>query len=231
MGESLPIVLVPGLNCSPRLYAAQIPRLWQFGPVTIADQTRDESMSGIAQRLLANAPPKFVLAGLSMGGYVAFEILRQAPERVAKLALLDTSARADTPEQTEKRLKSIELAQAGRFQEVLDGQFPLMVHHDHVGDQALRDAFVTMANDGGPRAFVNQQRAIMGRIDSRPHLAAIRCPTLVLVGDGDQLTPPALAREIAAGIAGSHLVTVPDCGHLSTIERPEAVTEAFGKWM
>ena len=103
MAEALPIMLIPGLTCSARLYAEQIPALWRFGPVMVADHTRDDSMAAIARRILAAAPPRFALAGLSMGGYIAFEILRQAPERVAKLALLDTGARAETPEQTERR--------------------------------------------------------------------------------------------------------------------------------
>src|SRR5579883_3245029 len=92
----LPTVLVPGLNCSARLYAPQIPALWRFGPVTVADHTRDDSMPAIAARILASAPPRFALAGLSMGGYIAFEIMRQAPQRVLRLALMDTSARPDT---------------------------------------------------------------------------------------------------------------------------------------
>src|SRR6185436_3376359 len=107
MREPLPTVLIPGLLCTPRLYAEQLPSLWRFGSVTVADHTRDDSMPGIARRILAQAPPKFALIGLSMGGYVAFEVQRQAPERVAKLALLDTTARPDAPEQTEQRKRQI----------------------------------------------------------------------------------------------------------------------------
>ena len=103
MSDSLPIVLIPGLLASARLYAEQVPELWRFGPVTVADHTRDDTMTGIATRILAAAPPKFALIGLSMGGYISFEIMRLAPERVAKLALLDTSARPDLPEQSEAR--------------------------------------------------------------------------------------------------------------------------------
>src|SRR5215510_13742427 len=108
MREPLPTVLIPGLLCTARLYAEQIPALWRFGPVTVADRTRDDSMAAIARRILAQAPPRFALIGLSMGGYIAFEILRQAGERVAKLALLDTTARPDLPEQTEKRKVQVE---------------------------------------------------------------------------------------------------------------------------
>ena len=101
MANSLPILLVPGLLCSARLYAAQIPALWPYGQVTVADHRRDDQIGTIATRILGEAPPHFALAGLSMGGYIAFAMLRQAPERIAKLALLDTQPRADTPEQTD----------------------------------------------------------------------------------------------------------------------------------
>src|SRR3984957_17827302 len=124
----LPIVLIPGLTCTARLYAEQIPALWPFGPVTIADHRRDDSMAAIARRILAAAPQRFALAGLSMGGYIAFEIMRQAPQRVVKLALLDTGARADTPEQTERRKVVIALAKNGRYAEVPDIAFPVYVH-------------------------------------------------------------------------------------------------------
>ena len=231
MPDALPIVLVPGLTCSARLYAEQIPALWRFGPVTVADHTRDDSMPAIARRILDAAPPRFALAGLSMGGYISFEIMRQAPRRVAKLALLDTGARADTPEQTERRHVVMALAKSGRYAEVPDLAFPLYVHRRRHGDQALKHLVRTMAEETGADAFLRQQQAIMGRPDSRPGLAAISCPTLVLVGEGDEATPPELAREISAGIPGSRLVTIADSGHLSTLEQPQAVTEALVEWM
>ena len=231
MPESLPVVLVPGLNCSARLYAEQIPALWQFGPVTVADHRRDDSMAAIARRILADAPPRFALAGLSMGGYIAFEILRQAAERVARLALLDTGAGAEVPERTAQRKPLIALAQQGRFAEITEDQFPLLVHRSRNGDAALKAAVRAMNEETGPDAYCRQQHAIMGRPDSRPGFAAIACPTLVLVGDEDQLTPPALAHEVANGIRGARLVVVPECGHLSTMERPQAVTQALLDWM
>lgn len=123
MPEPLPVVLVSGLNCSARLYAEQIPALWRFGPVQVADHTRDDSIEAIAARILAHAPPRFALAGLSMGGYIALTMVRQAAARVSKLALLDTSARPETPEQSERRQPQIALAQGGRFAEVPSLQF------------------------------------------------------------------------------------------------------------
>jgi pimeloyl-ACP methyl ester carboxylesterase len=231
MPEPTPIVLVPGLNCSARLYAEQIPALWRFGPVQVADHTRDDSMEAIAAAILAHAPPRFALVGLSMGGYIALTMVRQAPARVHKLALLDTSARPETPEQSERRKPQIALAQGGHFAEVPPLQFPVFVHRNRQHDEALRARVRSMAEETGAEAFLRQQKAIMTRPDMRPLLASIACPTLVLVGDGDELTPPPLSEEIAAGIAGSRLAVIADCGHLSTMERPEAVNRALVEWM
>ena len=227
----LPLVLVPGLLCSARLYAPQVAGLWPFGPVIVADHRRDADMAAIATRILADAPPRFALAGLSMGGYIAFAMLRQAPERIARLALLDTSARPDTPEQKPAREKFIAMAEAGKLADVVELLTPRFLHPSRHKDEALKRVVRDMAADTGPEAFVRQEKAIMSRPDSRPVLASIRCPTLVLVGDGDELTPPELAREIAGGITGARLVVVPDCGHLSTVERPEAVNAALTEWM
>jgi pimeloyl-ACP methyl ester carboxylesterase len=229
--QPLPVILVPGLNCSARLYAEQVPALWQFGPVTIADHRRDDSMAKLARRILANAPPRFALVGLSMGGYIAFEVMRQAADRVAKLALLDTGARAEAPERTEARRPLMALARQGRIAEITDDQFPLLVHRKRHGDQALKAIVRAMNQETGAEAYIRQQEAIMSRPDSRPVLAAIDCPTLVVVGDDDQLTPPELAREMANGIRGARLVIVPESGHLSTIEQPQAVTKALVEWM
>ncbi|HTD46095.1 MAG TPA: alpha/beta fold hydrolase [bacterium] len=229
--EPLAIVLIPGLLCTPRLYVEQLPELWRFGPLFIADHTRDDSVAGMARRILAAAPPRFALAGLSMGGYVAFEIMRASPERVARLALLDTSARPDTPEASDRRRAQIALAQSGRFREVLDQLFPVWVHRARRGDEALRRVVQRMAEETGPEAFARQQTAIMTRPDSRPGLAGIRCPALVLVGDGDEATPPDRAAEMANGIAGARLVTIPECGHLSPLERPQHVTRALVEWL
>ena len=227
MRDPLPTVLIPGLLCTPRLYAEQIPALSSFGSVTVADHTRDDSMAGIARRILAQAPPKFALIGLSMGGYVAFEVQRQAPERVAKLALLDTTARPDAPEQTEQRKRQIEMAQNGRFDGIAQLLFPRFVAAARRDDRALQAVVRAMAEDTGPEAFVRQQTAIMNRADSRPGLGAIPCPTLVLVGADDTLTPPDRAAEMAAAVPGARQVVVPACGHLSPLEQPQAVTEAL----
>lgn len=231
MASTLPLVLVPGLLCSARLYGFQVAGLWPLGSVTVADHRRDADMAAIATRILADAPPRFALAGLSMGGYIAFAMMREAPERVAKLALLDTSARPDLPEQKTSREKFIAMAQAGKLQEVVDTLTPRFIHKNRHNDEPLKKIVREMAAETGSDAFVRQQKAIMSRQDARPLLGAIGCPTLVLVGEGDELTPPELAKEISVGIAGAKLVVVPDCGHLSTLEKPEAVNAALREWL
>jgi pimeloyl-ACP methyl ester carboxylesterase len=219
--------MIPGLLLSARLYAEQIPALWSTGPVMVADHTRDDTMAGIAARILASAPPRFALVGLSMGGYISFEILRQAPQRIMRLALLDTAARADTPEASAARRAQVDLARSGRFEEVIDALYPRLVHASRIADSTLRELNRQMGREVGVAGYCNQQAAIIARPDSRPLLASIRCPTLVLVGEADQLTPPERAHEMASGIAGARLVTVPGCGHLSALEEPEAVNQAL----
>ena len=231
MSESLPVVLIPGLLLTPQLYAPQLEALWAEAPVLLANHTRADSMAELARGILAQAPPRFALVGLSMGGYIAFEILRQAPERVARLALLDTAARPDTPDITAGRRTNMQLAQSGRLAEVVDGLIPRLVHPSRVTDASLLEVIRRMGAQVGVAGYLRQQAAIIARPDSRPMLKDIRCPTLVLVGDADQLTPPERAQEIAAGVRGAELVIVPECGHLSTLERPELVTRALRGWL
>jgi pimeloyl-ACP methyl ester carboxylesterase len=173
MAETL--VLVPGLNCTKALFAPQIARLRAGREIVVADHSRDETMAGIAERLLAAAPARFALAGLSMGGYVALEVMRQAPERVTRLALLDTNARADTAERRAIREKQIALSLGGRFREVTEEIWQRSVAGDRLGDPALRRVYDAMAEETGPQIFVRQLRAIMSRGDSRALLRASRC--------------------------------------------------------
>lgn len=226
----IPIVLVPGLGCSARLFAPQIPALWRCGPVIIARHTEADSMEGIARSILSHAPARFHLVGLSMGGYIAFEILRQAPERVARLALLDTGAATDGPERAVRREKLIVAAQENRLALINEVLWPLLVHRNRAKDRNLRGIADAMLEEAGAAAFIRQQRALIGRPDYRSALGGIRNPTLVIVGEGDLLTPPGMSAEIAAGIPGARLETVADCGHLSTIERPDPVTKLLSDW-
>lgn len=228
---STAFLLVPGLSCSPRLFAPQLSLLWQWGSVTVATTTQDDSIPAMARRILADAPPRFVLMGLSMGGYISMEILRQAPERVIAVALLDTSALADTPEASENRLRAMELARQGRMELAVQMNYPRSVHPDRHQDQALQALVQQMAEETGVPAYLRQQTAIMARINSLSSLAQVQCPALVVVGDSDALTPPARAQEIADAIPGAELAVIARCGHLCTLEEPEAVNQVLKRWL
>ena len=231
MDDSMPILLVPGLVSSPRIYHPIIPALWKLGPVTVANHIRDDNMGAIARRILSEAPPRFALAGHSMGGYIAFEIMRQAPERVAKLALINTQARPDTAEATARRQGLMSRAGRGEYRAVLDELFPGLVHPSRQGDAHLRQLVYDMGDDVGPEAFIRQQTAVISRPDSRPTLAWIRCPTLVLTGDQDNTIPNSLSMEMSSGIPGAKLVVLPNCGHLPQAEQTQATADALTEWL
>ncbi len=231
MLNSLPVVLVPGLACSPRIYEPQIPSLWRQGAVFVANHARGGDMATIARRILAEAPLRFSLAGHSMGGYIIFEMFRQAPERIARLAFLNTSARPEAPEVSEKRRAMIAEVKQGGYRTVMDRLFANFVHPALARDEQLHRIVLDMADDVGPDAFVWQLEAITGRIDSRPTLAQIKCPTLVLTSDTDNMMPPDASSEIASGIPGAKLVNIQDCGHLTQLEKPQAVTDALLDWL
>ncbi|MDE1900521.1 MAG: alpha/beta fold hydrolase [Alphaproteobacteria bacterium] len=231
MSDRLPLIFVPGLLCDAALWQNQSNALKDLIDPVFADTTRHDDIAAIARDVLATAPRRFALAGLSMGGYVALEIMRQAPERVVKLALFNTSARADTPEQQEKRRLLIAMSKAGQFKGVTPRLLPMLIHPDRIHDVALTGVVTAMAERVGRDAFFNQQTAIMNRIDSRAFLKDIRCPTLVVAGAQDALTPPELLREIAGGIAGARLEIIDHCGHLSPLEQPDAVTALLRGWI
>jgi pimeloyl-ACP methyl ester carboxylesterase len=166
-----------------------------------------------------------------MGGYIALEVMHQARDRVLGLIMIDSSARPDTPEQSEQRRKRIASAQAGDFKSVVDDQFPQLVHPDNSRNETLAALNMAMAEDCGAGAFIRHQEAIIQRPDSRPDLAAITCPTLILVGDSDRVTPPELSQEMADGITDARLEIIPGAGHLSLLEQPDAVNRALISWL
>lgn len=222
MGD--PIVFVPGLLCTEALYAPQIVA-FADRPILVADNRKDDSIGAIAARILEDAPARFSLIGLSMGGYVAMEILRTAPERVGKVALLNTSARADSQDQKKRREILIRLARQREFTKVPDLVYPGFVHERNEDNELLKAVVSEMALETGPEAFIRQQTANAQRIDSRPFLPSISCPALILTGDGDRLISPDLSVELHEHISGSELEILEDCGHLSTLEEPEKVTD------
>jgi pimeloyl-ACP methyl ester carboxylesterase len=226
------LVLVPGLLCDQRLWQPQIAALRDIAHCWIADHARSDTMAGVAADLIRAAPfERFALAGLSMGGYAALEVMRQAGSRVVKLALLDTSARADTPQQSQKRRDFISLAERGRFLGVTRALLPSFVHASRLADAKLVETVEHMAKDTGKDVFIRQERAIMSRSDGLPLLRGIECPTLILCGRQDALTPLERHEEMARAIPGAVLEVIEDCGHLSTLEKPREVSAAMRRWL
>lgn len=225
------LVLVPGLNCTADLFRPQIEVFSSERQVVVADNQQDDTVEAMAKRALDAAPERFALAGLSMGGYVALAMQRMAPERVTRLALLDTTARPDTEDGTARRRALMELARNGAFEKVHEALWPRLVHPDRYEDKALESIVLTMMADTGIEAFCRQQEAIIARVDSRPLLGRIDCPTLVLVGAQDVITPIDMAEEMVDAIPSASLVIVPETGHLSTLEAPVHVNAALAKWL
>ena len=228
---TLPVLFLPGLLCDADLWAAQLAALSAERPVAVASLTGSDTMAGLAEAALAAAPPRFALAALSMGGYVALEIMRRAPERVAGLALIDTSARPDTEEQGRRRRGLIALARTGKFKGVTPRLLPMLLHPARQEDSVLTGRVMAMAARIGRDAFLRQQTAILGRPDSRPDLPRIGCPSVVVCGRQDALTPLPVSEEMAGLIPGAELVVVEDSGHLAPMEQPEAVNAALAAWL
>lgn len=227
------LVLLPGLLCDGALWAAQVAALSEVGDCWIPESLAQASMPAMAHAVLRDAPfESFALAGLSMGGYVCMEILRQAPQRVRACALLDTRATADTPGETLRRHDLMRLAQKARgFQPVTSRMLPLLIHTSRLNDAALVEAVRGMARRTGVEAYLRQQQAIISRPDSRADLQQIAVPSLVLCGRQDALTPLADHQDMARLIPGAELVVVEECGHLSPLERPDEVSIALRDWI
>lgn len=231
MSTKVPLLFLSSLLCDAQMWQHQIKSLKSIADCQVADLTCHNSMGALARSVLASAPTQFALAGLSMGGYVALEIMRQAPERVIKLCLMNTSARADTPEQKKRRQMLLAMSDSGEFKGVTPRLLPMIIHPDRLEDVELTQTIQSMAERTGREAFQNQQMAIMHRIDSRDYLKFIRCPVRVIAGAEDLLTPPDVMREIADGIPGARYNVIKNCGHLSALEKPEEVNALMKKWL
>lgn len=231
MPSKPPLVLLPGLLCDAALWRHQVETLSDMADISVADLTRADQAGAAAQGVLASAPDEFALAGLSMGGYVALEIMRQAPDRVTRLALLDTSARPDTQEKIKFRQELVDLARIGQFKGVTPRLLPKLIHPERMADRELVESIMEMAERVGRDAFLRQQRLLMNRPDSRHDLALIHCPAVVICGRQDGPTPLADSEEMAEKIPRGKLVVIEDCGHLSTMERPRAVSAVLRYWL
>jgi pimeloyl-ACP methyl ester carboxylesterase len=222
-GISMDVLFVPGLNCTDRLFAPQIEALLHQAHCHVADHGVADTMEEIAAAILATAPEQFALVGLSMGGYVSYEIIRQQPHRVTRLALLDTRAMPDTPEDAERRHRTIELAVGGQFDQLHGILWQRLVHPSRLADTELESIVTGMMRETGSERFIRQQTAVLNRRDYRPVLSAITIPTMVMVGAEDLITPPEHARQLNQAIRGSRYSEIGHCGHLSTLEQPRDV--------
>lgn len=225
------LVLLPGLLNTRRLFERQIADLADIADAIVPDLWHHESIGAMAQATLDAAPERFALGGFSMGGYVCFEILRRAAERVERLALIDTQAVADTPEASARRRGFIEQSKLGRFHGVQPSLLPTIVHRSRLNDQAVIQPIVDMAAEVGADGFCREQTAMIARPDSRPLLVEIDVPTVVIVGRQDVATPLVRAQEMAADIANARLVVVEDCGHMAPLEKPAEVSAALRRWL
>ena len=225
------VLFLPGMLCDANQFGRQATDLAELTKVEIADLSRSDSIAAMAADALGQVrSERFAIVGLSLGGYVALEIMRQAPQRVSALALLDTSARPDTPEATAKRQELMRRAEDD-FPGVIETLIPLLSHPSMVDQPEVRGVIQSMAMSLGKDAFLRQERAIIGRPDSRPGLGRIGVPTLVLCGHDDQITPIAVHEELAAAIPGAVLEVVDECGHLSTLDQPARVSAALEAWL
>lgn len=224
-------ILVPPLLCSPLVYRPIIDVAWTHGSVTVADTCHDDTVAGMAARLLRDAPEEFALLGTSMGGYVALEVVRQAPRRVRTLVLVSTSARRDTPEQLASREHQSRLVEAGDFDRLVDMAFPGVVAEQHEKDPALLGVWRATTHTVGAHVFLRQQRAVMGRADAHELLSTIDCPTMVIHGADDRLIPVEIGEEMARAIPGAELVIIEDAGHFVFLEQPEVIASAVADFL
>lgn len=213
------------------MWSAQAFALAEIAEIRVADLTLDDTVEAMAERILADAPPRFAVCGLSLGGYVAFEIVRRAGERVSHLGLMNTSARPDTVDRSAERERSVRAARIGTFKGVTAHFLPSILHPAHAADPKMAQVVLAMTERVGRVAFEKQQNAAIMRPDCRPLLPAIRCPTLVVGGAQDQVTPPGLQIEIAVDIQDARLEILDPCGHLAPIEQAEAVNRLMRAWL
>ncbi|HYX02366.1 MAG TPA: alpha/beta hydrolase [Reyranella sp.] len=225
------LVLLPGLLNTRRLFEQQIEALSDVADCVVPELWHYDALDAMAEAALALAPARFALAGFSMGGYVSFEIMRRAADRVERLALIDTQAAPDTPERTRRRNDLIEQTHIGKFHGVQRSLLPELVHIAQVDNPAVTQPIFDMAKEVGAEGFLREQKAIMARPDNRPLLVNIDVPTVVIVGRYDHATPLARAEEMAADIATSRLVVIDECGHMSPLEKPDEVSEALRRWL
>jgi pimeloyl-ACP methyl ester carboxylesterase len=226
------LLLLPGLAADAAMWTDQLRAM----PTDLQGQVVDvhfrfDTLEAMAFALLAENPGELILCGASMGGMLAMEATRQAPDRIRGLALLGTSARPEAEATRALRESAIALFEQGRVREVLAPNVPLAFHPLQAADPAMVQAYFDLVMRAGAEQLIRQNRAVMARPDARLHLPLVRCPVLVMCGDTDQLAPPECSHEIASLVAHAELVMVLECGHMLTMEKPQAVNAALLEWL
>lgn len=226
------VVFLPGTLCDERLFAPQIAALSPYADCLVGDVAAADSLKECARHILAAAPARFALCGLSWGGIIALAILRQQPERVQRLALLNCNARPASEATRARQQRFVGMSQLGEFRAITtDFLKDAMLHPQHRQDLQLRRTVLAMAEAVGRQRFFNQVKAQLNRPDARPALGRIRCPTLVIAGREDEVCTVAMHEEIAAAIPDAELLILERCGHLSALEQPALVNEALLRWI
>lgn len=226
------LLLLPGLGCDSTIFEDLIDGLHDRLPVSVSDaHFRCDSLEAMAASLLAEFDGPLLLCGVSLGGMLALQMVALAPERIVGLALLGSSAEPDSAARRALRLEGIRRLRAGEFEALMQENLSYSFHPSRLGDATLTGRFLAMLARCGAQELVRQNELAMRRPDLLPTLAAVSCPTLVLCGDDDQVTPPAHSTALAAGIAGAAMELVADCGHMLTIEQPAAVRGLLRGWI
>ncbi|MEL6684183.1 MAG: alpha/beta fold hydrolase [Pseudomonadota bacterium] len=226
-----PLVFLPGMMCDARLYSAQIAAFSYAHPILTMPMNARDTVEALAADILAHAPPRFALAGLSMGGIVAMEVMRQAPERITRLALLDTNPKAEVAAVAQNREPQIEKVRNGHLRAVMRDEMKPNYLTDGPRVGQILDLCMAMAETLGPDVFINQSRALQSRPDQQDTLRAVKVPTLILCGEDDALCPIHRHELMHELIPGSTLTIIKNAGHLPTLEQPDATNEALAKWL
>lgn len=229
MSARQPLVLVPGLACDAALWRAQVTGLADVAATSIADTLQDDSIAAMAERLLASAPERFALAGFSMGGYVALAAARLAPGRITRLALVATSADAETADEARLREAALATARERGLERVIRGSLDRLVHPQ--ADPAVAESVAAMALRLGADTYARQQHAIAAREDGHGVLAALRVPALVLAGAQDRMIAPAHSAAMARTLGQDAFCEIERCGHMAPMEQPRAVNAALREWL
>lgn len=225
------ILFIPGLLCDEALFTHQIEAFKNEYNIMVADVTGYNSIEKMAQSVLANAPKKFIICALSMGGYVAMEMMRRAPERIVRVILSNTQAATDSDETKRRRRGLISIAKIGNFKGVTPKLLPMLIHSSRLDESHLTQTIMDMAERVGLEAFLNQQQAILGRVDSRPDLKKFNKPVFIVGGDEDQITPPEQAKEMAQMLPHSQIHIFEQCGHLAPLEFPHQFTHLMRSFL